>query len=39
MAFVGSGSALLALRSLIMSAVAYGDEEHIIRKRGKVGDE
>ena len=36
MAFVGSGSALLVLRSLKMSAVAYGDEDHIIRRRGKV---
>ena len=36
MAFVGSGSALLALRSLKMSALAYGDEDHIIRRRGKV---
>jgi hypothetical protein len=35
-AFVGSGSALLALRSLKISALAYGDEDHIIRRRGKV---
>ena len=35
-AFVGSGSALLVLRSLDMSALAYGDEDHIIRRRGNV---
>ena len=29
-AFVGSGSALLVLRSLNMSALANGDEDHII---------
>ena len=35
-AFVGSGSGLLALRSRKISAVAYGDEDQIIRRRGKV---
>ena len=41
-AFVGSNSALLVLRSLNMSALAYGDEDLFIiiyiRRRGNVSD-
>jgi hypothetical protein len=35
MAFIGSGSGLFAFTSLKISAVAYGDDDHMMRKRGK----
>ena len=34
-AFLGSGSGLFSLRSLKICALAYGDEDHMIRTRGK----